>query len=424
MKPRLLPGPISKIDAAVEVPSSKSLTNRALVVAAAAGGGRVVRPLDCEDTRLLADALAQAGWDLRWMDEIVVGDRRRRASAAVDLGNSGTGSRLILGLLACIPGRFVVDGTPRLRQRPMAPLLDALAALGADVTSNDGYLPVKIAGGDIAGGEVVIRPGASSQFISSLLLAAPLMRRGLDLRVEGPVPSRPYLELTREILVQAGAEVTGGSNGGWKVAAGGLRPTTFEIEGDWSAVAFAAAAVAVAGGEVSISPLAADSAQGDRAVCGVLESAGLDISIDGDRLRLRGAATRPFDADLTDTPDLFPAISVVAVCCPPGTTLRGVRHLKHKESDRLSVMIDNLGRLGARFERSADGVRVVRGLDRGSARGQRVTAADDHRIAMSMAVAALAAGPLELDDEACVAKSFPEFWSMWRGLVGDEVLRS
>jgi len=401
----------------VEIPTSKSLTNRALIASAAAGGGLIERPLDCEDTRLLAGALDQAGWPVTWMHEITVGQRRPVEDAVVDLGNSGTGARLALGLLACVPGRFRVDGTDRLRERPMLPLIETLTDLGSEIQSRDGFLPVDIVGRKLQGGSVRIQPEVSSQFVSALLLAGPLMTRGIDLEVVGRVPSRPYLELTREVLEAYGASVDVVSTGRWRVRAGGLRRITYVVEGDWSAAAFAGAAVAVAGGSITIQPLSAGSSQGDRALCEVLERAGLEIGFSGEELKISGRMTRPFEADLTDTPDLFPALAVVAATGPEGSILSGLENLKHKESDRLSVMVENLGRLGARFESVGSSIQVRKGVDRRHSGTMKVTAADDHRIAMSMAVAALAAGELELDDDHCVAKSFPGFWRMWAGLI-------
>jgi 3-phosphoshikimate 1-carboxyvinyltransferase len=417
MRSRSLPGPIRVVDAAVRIPTSKSLTNRALIASAAAGGGTIRSPLDCEDTRLLAEALAQAGWPVRWDEDIVIAERRSESGATVDLGNSGTGSRLIVGLLACVPGRFRVDGTPRLRERPMRPLVEALADLGSEITSREGFLPIEIGGGVVPGGAVVIRPGVSSQFVSSLLLAGPLMTRGLDLTVTGRVPSRPYLDLTSEVLEAFGATVELEGETRWRVSPGGLKPVDYAVEGDWSAVAFPAAAAAVVGGSVAVGPLSPTSSQGDRALCDILRTAGVEISVEGSDLVFTGPASRPFEADLTSTPDLFPALAVVAAGCPPGSVLRGLDHLKHKESDRLTVMIENLGRLGAVFDRTEDGVAVSKGIDRGPGPEIPVTAADDHRIAMAMAVAGLAVGGLVLDDDGCVGKSFPGFWRMWEGLL-------
>lgn len=414
---RRLPGPIGGIEAVVEIPSSKSLTNRALIAAAAAGGGRILRPLDCEDTRLLAGALERAGWPLRWEESISVGPRRSVERATVDLGNSGTGARLILGLLACVPGRFRVDGTPRLRERPMAPLIEALVGLGSELRSRGGHLPVDLTGKPLTGGALRIRPGVSSQFVSALLLAGPLMENGLDLEVVGRLPSRPYLDLTLDVMSAYGATVRGQADDRWRVLPGGFRTIDYSVEGDWSAAAFAAAAVAVGGGTVSVGPLSATSSQGDRAVCAILERAGVAVRFSDEQVRLSGKATRPVDADLTDTPDLFPALAVVAAAGPEGSVLRGLDHLKHKESDRLTVMVENLERLGAVFEAGPSSIRVVKGVDRGRPTVQAVTAAGDHRIAMAMAVAALVFGGIELDDASCVGKSFPGFWRMWDRLV-------
>jgi 3-phosphoshikimate 1-carboxyvinyltransferase len=420
MTPMILPGPYSNLSARIDVPTSKSLTNRALVAAAVAGGGEILNPLDCEDTRLLSQALSDAGWAVEWTDRIRVGRRRAlEGEPTVWLGNSGTGARLVLGLFAASPGRVVVDGTPRLRQRPMQPLIEALRRLGARVEGQDEGLPAFVEGVLMEGGRVTIRPQVSSQFVSSLLMAGPLMRNGLDLEAEGELPSRPYVDLTLDMLADFGVTVEQAPDRRrWRVPPGPATPATVSIEGDWSGAAFLAAAVAVAGGEVAVAPLAIDSRQGDRAVVDILKPAGVDVQVDGDAVVFRGPARHPFKADLRNTPDLFPALVVVATAVQPGSELAGLDHLKHKESDRLSVMIANLERLGSQFERRDSSLRVMRGLDRGSELVPEVTAADDHRIAMAMAVAALAAGPLELDDPDCVAKSFPDFWSMWHRLLG------
>jgi 3-phosphoshikimate 1-carboxyvinyltransferase len=259
----------------------------------------------------------------------------------------------------------------------------------------------------------------SSQFVSSLLLAAPLMRDGLVLEVAGPLPSAPYLDLTLDILRAFGAEVAvSPDRRRWRVAPGPLRHVTYEVEGDWSAAAFFLAGAAVAGGTVDVGPLDPASRQGDRQVIRILVDAGLELAWNGNRLTARGPVTAPLSADLEHAPDLFPALVAVAACAPPGSRFNGIAHLAHKESDRLSVMVDNLGSLGAEF--TVDGPRLVvettLRTDRESAR--HVTAAGDHRIAMAMAVAALGAGPLALDDSDCVSKSFPDFWTVWDRLSG------
>ncbi len=419
MTPRVVAGPVTGLAGTADVPASKSLSNRALIAAAVAGGGRVVRPLDCDDTRVLAAALAQAGWGVDWGRDIEIGPRTPRVDCTeLDLGDSGTGARLVLGLLAASPGRWRVDGSARLRERPLAPLLRALEALGAQLTSLDDRLPVDVVGVELEGGQVEIRPEVSSQFVSSMLLAAPLMRNGLVLEVTGPLPSAPYLDLTMDVLRAFGGDVsTGPDRRRWRVARGPLRPVAFEVEGDWSAAAFFLAAAAVAGGAVDVGPLDPASRQGDRQVVRMLVDAGLEVGWTGNRLTARGPVTAPLTADLEQSPDLFPALVAVAACAPPGSRFSGIDHLAHKESDRLAVMVHNLGRLGA--ECSWDGPHLVveKNLrtDRESTRD--VTAAGDHRIAMAMAVAALGAGPLTLDDPDCVSKSFPGFWTTWERLT-------
>jgi 3-phosphoshikimate 1-carboxyvinyltransferase len=416
-----LPGPTARLAARVRVPSSKSLTNRALVGSAVAGGGVIRRPLDCDDTRVLAGALSAAGWRVDWGSELRVGERSPvPGQARIWLGDSGTGARLILALLATTPGRFVVDGSRRLRERPMRPLLDALSALGAGLTATEGCLPVAIEGAPLAGGRVSVRAELSSQFVSALLLAAPLMRRGLELAVDGPLPSAPYVELTMGIMRQLGIDATWERAAGrWRVPAGQPQTTELTIEGDWSAAAVFVAAAAVAGGRVEIEGVSPESPQGDRAVAAILGEAGARSTATANGLLAEGPASRPVCADLTDAPDLFPALAAVAAALPPGSRIAGIERLRHKESDRVSAMVDNLRGLGARVEIAGSELRVTGAMVQARTGARRVTAAGDHRIAMAMAVAALHAGPLELDDPGCVSKSFPGFWESWRELTGE-----
>jgi 3-phosphoshikimate 1-carboxyvinyltransferase len=425
--PVRLSGPVRNLDGAMTVPTSKSITNRALIMAAVADGGVIRRALDCEDTRLLAQALEGAGWGVEWSGDgtVRVGPRRAvRGRPRLDLGNSGTGSRLLLALLAATPGTTVLDGTDRLRQRPMGPLVDALRQLGAAIEPEDRQaLPLTINGRRLAGGAVRIRPEVSSQFVSALALVGPLFRDGLDLRVDGPLPSSPYLELTCDALAAFGAGVdVAPDRRRWRIEAGGVAPTGVAVEGDWSAAAFPMCAAGVAGGTVAVAPLAGDSRQGDRVILEILARGGVQFDHRGDEIVARGPMMSLIEADLTDCPDAFPALVAAAAARAPGSLFTGLGALVHKESDRLGVMVDNLSRLGARFERSGTQVRVLGPVQRDGA-VRSVRSADDHRIAMAMAVASLAAGPLDLDDGACVRKSFPAFWDAWSALTGHEVQR-
>jgi 3-phosphoshikimate 1-carboxyvinyltransferase len=404
----------------VALPTSKSLTNRALVASAVAEGGTIVEPLDCADTRVLAAALGAAGWPVEWGAEIQIGERTvPEHPISLDLEDSGTGSRLILALLATSPGKSVIDGSARLRERPMAPLIESLTRLGGDLSSRDGFLPVEIDGAILQGGAVEVQPGVSSQFVSALVMAGPLMAEGLDLEVSGSLPSAPYLDLTVDVMRAFGSRLdVSDDRRSWRVPPTALEPTRYRVEGDWSAAAFVLAAVAVAGGEVELGPLDPASRQGDRAVLRILADAGLDVDWIDDRVIARGPVTAPILADLRHTPDLFPALAVAAACAPPGSRFSGLDHLKHKESDRLTVMVENLERLGVRLKVDGTELEVAETLGPRSGSITHVTAAGDHRIAMAMAVAALISGPLELDDPHCVSKSFPTFWMVWDRLLG------
>ncbi len=405
--------------ARVEVPASKSLTNRALLVGAVADGATIHRPLDCEDTRLLAEALDAAGWPVAWGERLEIGARVRVPQGPVHLhlGNSGTGARLMTALCAAVPGSFVVDGTARLRERPMSPLLVALQELGADVQSSDGGLPVRIHGRALTGGRITLAPTVSSQFATALLLVGPLFRAGLELELEGRVPSRPYLDLTEDILEAFGVTVERDHGGRrWHIRGGRPRPSSLTVEGDWSAAAFFFAAAALAGGRVEVAGLSRGSRQGDRGVVEMLAQAGLAVTWSPQGATAKGPITGPLSAHLGDAPDLFPALAAVAAGGPPGSRLDGLEHLKHKESDRLAVMVANLTALGAEVEQDVGALSFTVGV-RHSESTRRVTAASDHRIAMAMAVAALVAGPLELDDPSCVQKSFPGFWDQWAILL-------
>jgi len=407
----------------IAVPASKSITQRALVAAALAGpGARVLRPLDAEDPRLLARALESAGHRLAWgPDGIAVTGFAAPPGAAVHLGNNGTGARFMLAQLAATPGEWVLDGVPRLRERPIAALVRALRALGADIAPLAGEelrLPLRVAGAPLGGGVVELDAAASSQFVSALLLLAPRLPRGLEVRLAAAPPSRPYLALTVEVLRAYGAEAS------WdddalvaRASRGALRPTAFAVEGDWSAAAFPLAGVAVAGGEIEIEGVSTASRQGDARALALLAGAGCAVADTAAGVRVRGPASRPLAADLADTPDLFPALAVVVAAV--GGELTGLAGLAAKESDRLRVMTAGLAAIGFAVAAGA-GTFTARGSRPArSAAAAPLPCAADHRVAMALAVAGSAVPGVVVDDPACVAKSWPGFWDAWCRLAGE-----
>jgi 3-phosphoshikimate 1-carboxyvinyltransferase len=408
----------------IRVPPSKSLTQRALVAAALAGEGSVVcRPLDAEDPRLLAAALEAAGFGVRWTGETVTVSRRETARRTeLDLGNNGTGVRFLLAQLAARPGRWVLDGTPRLRERPVAGLVRALQELGADIrgaSAGDpgggaGRLPLLLHGRALRGGEVSLDASASSQFVSALMLLGAALPEGVRITLTARPPSRPYLDLTTEVLQAFGARVELGDDLAVVAVQGPLHPTVLEIEGDWSAAAFPLAAVAVAGGEVEVQGVREGSRQGDSLVLRLLQAAGCGVRWGQGGVSVTGPAQRGVEADLGDTPDLFPALAVVVAC--HGGRLTGLEGLRAKESDRLAVMADHLTMLGFQVHAGHGAFWSHGGTPGVAYRGPALDPAADHRVAMADAVAARVVPGVLLSDATCVRKSWPGFWSAWRAL--------
>jgi len=405
----------------IRVPASKSLTQRALVAAALAGRGSTVHePLDAEDPRLLFEALRAAGFRLVWeADAITAQGRDPVEGATLYLGNNGTGVRFLLAQIAALPGSWLVDGSERLRRRPIAPLAAALRALGARIEPVEGFavaLPLRVDGGPLAGGEVVLDASASSQFVSALLLLGAALPGGLSVRLAAPPPSRPYLDLTAEVLAAFGAPLVRADDGtAWSVRGDALAPAEFTVEGDWSAAVFPMAAAAVAGGEVEVVGVRRESRQGDGAALGMLARAGCRIRESSRGVVVGGPATAPLEADLRDTPDLFPALAVLVASV--GGRLTGLAGLAAKESDRLAVMTRHLSTLGFAVEAGAAWFAGGGGTRRKWSGDRALDPAGDHRVAMALAVAGCAVPGVRITNPGCVAKSWPGFWASWQGIV-------
>ncbi len=410
------------------MPGSKSVTNRALVAAACADGESILlNPLDSSDTRALAAALRSLGAEIflegvRWR---VRGPLRPRGDSApelvVDVGDAGTPARFLAALLAAVPGRFVLDGSVRMRERPMSPLFEAIRTLGGQIRciGREGFLPAAIRGGTLGGGRVAIRGDVSSQFLSALQLVSPLVPGGVALDVTGPIASAAYLSLTRRVLEGFGA-----------TAGGGYRPARFRIPGDDSAACFPLAGALISGGRATLSGLARDSEQPDAAFRGwaaVLGGTlGWETGADGEEaLTLTGPARgarslRAMDVDVDAAPDAaLPLAAALAFACG-SSRLAGVARLREKESDRLAGALELLTCAGAsaRVEDGLDGAPVL-AIDgpAGVPRSAAFAAHADHRVAMAAAILALVLPRATLDDPGCVGKSWPGFWEAWNPLV-------
>jgi 3-phosphoshikimate 1-carboxyvinyltransferase len=405
----------------LRVPPSKSVSHRQLALALLARAPVEVRhPLAAEDIDLFLGVLRGLGW-------MVEDERPERvrlspgvapAAATLVCGNAGTLLRFLVALASTVPGTWTLDGTARLRERPVGPLVAALRELGVEVAWRgvEGCPPLTVAGGSLRGGEATIDAGESSQYLSALLLAALAAPTPTRLRVAA-LTSAPYVEVTLGLVEQWGGRIER-LDDGFLVTPGLAPRASVEVEGDASAAAYPAAAAALTGGEVTLLGLDPSSAQGDRAFLDLLAAMGAEVAWDGDAVRVRGRweSLRAVDVDMSAMPDQVPTLSALAPFARGTTRIHNVSHLRIKESDRLAAMTGGLRRAGATVEELADGL-VIPGVWSDVAfdampRNRVVIASHgDHRIAMSMALVGLRRPGLAIAEPDVVGKSYPGFWS-------------
>ncbi len=421
---------VTRLSGRVEVPSSKSLTQRALIAASLAPGrSRILRPLEADDSRLLIAALNAFGVPARWRhtgeppELLVDGAEGVPASPGtpIQAGNAGTTMRFLTARLAVGDRECVVDGSARMRQRPIEDLLQALRSLGARAESlgGNGCPPVRVGGAGLRGGKARLPGARSSQYLSALLLAGPAAAGGLEVTIEGDLVSRPYVDLTVDVMRRFGVAVemaaTAGGEERFRVAAGQrYRPTTFEVEGDYSAASYFFAAAAITAGCIEVAGLSAESRQGDADFLDLLERMGCAVERRPGSVIVRGPSElRGIEADLGRMPDVAPTLAAVALHALGPTRISGVPHLRLKESDRIAVLVDGIGRLGGEATATPDGLTInPRRL-----RGAPIESFADHRMAMAFAIAGLRIPGTVIRDPGCVSKSFPAFWDVLDRLI-------
>jgi 3-phosphoshikimate 1-carboxyvinyltransferase len=414
--------PLERLDATVRIPGSKSYTQRAMVIAALAEGESILQnPLLSDDTRILAAALGNLGADIRSEGTGMVirgnGGRPAHPSREIHLGNNGTAMRLLAGVASLGEGPVILTGDPRLRERPMKPLLEALRALGVDVrTANDGgYPPVTIRGGRLRGGEVVFKEIESSQYVSAILIAAPFADKDTTILLEERVPSFPYIALTAETMKAFGAEVAVEGPNRFVVSSGPhYRGREYRIEGDVSSASYFFLAAALTRGRVRVENINPWTGQGDIGFLTLLERLGCRVQRGKNHIEIEGVELPEGEMtfDLGSMPDMVPTLAVLAALRPGRSVIRNVAHLRFKESDRLAALVNELRKTGVAAEETTDGIAVTGGSPRGAA----IATYSDHRIAMSFAVLGLAVPEMVIEGEQCVGKSFPGFWNELEGL--------
>ena len=405
----------------VRVPGSKSITNRALVLAAltvSKGGGVMLDgALQSEDTDVMIDSLRRLGfhvapsWDAAQIHVTTTHEKTIPADVA-DLfaANSGTSMRFLTALVALGHGRYRLDGVPRMRERPIEDLLDALKQLGVSSVSEnrDGCPPVVIEAHGLPGGSVRIKGATSSQFVSGLLMAAPFARNDLVIEIDGPLVSVPYVTMTVAMMRQFGLAIEQERSERFRVPAP-QRPTPlmrYLIEPDASAASYFFGAAAITGGSIGVHGLPAQGLQGDVRFVDVLEQMGCRIEREADTITVHGSALVGIDVDLNDISDTVMTLAAVACFANGPTTIRNVAHIRHKETDRLAALATELRRIGAGVDERSDGLTITpRALH-----GAVVETYNDHRMAMSLALIGLKIPGIVIDQPGCVAKTYPRFF--------------
>jgi 3-phosphoshikimate 1-carboxyvinyltransferase len=403
----------------VAVPGSKSVTNRALLLAALSGGPATVTGAPpTRDTALMVDALRALGVPVTVDGEhvAVAAYDGLRAGGTVDCGLAGTVMRFVPPAAALADGPVRFDGDPRARERPMSTVLDALRALGARIDGD--RLPFTLhATGGLPGGEVVIDASASSQFVSGLLLSGARYEKGVTVVHDGkPVPSLPHIDMSVAMLRTAGVDVDDADANTWRVAPGAVAARDWTVEPDLSNAAVFLAAAAVTGGEVTVAGWPERSTQPGVGILPVLEQFGATVVPGADGMSVRGPGTLlGVDVDLHDVGELTPTIAAVAALATTPSRLRGVAHLRGHETDRIAALATELSALGGDVEETDDGLLIRPAPLRAGDRPWRAYA--DHRMATAGALVGLVVPGVEIDDVASTDKTIPDFPGRWAALV-------
>lgn len=409
-------------DAVVEVPGSKSITNRALVLAALADGpSRIENALFSDDTRYMAASLSGLGIEVT-EDEAAAryevagaGGMIPARKADLFIGNAGTAARFLTAVVALGHGVFRIDGVRRMRQRPIGDLLDALQQLGVDARSEEdnGCPPIVVHADGLRGGIARIRADVSSQYVSAILMVAPLSADGVELHLEGELVSEPYVDLTARMMEQWGVQYSRPDGGAYHVPGGQrYRAQTYRVEPDASSASYFLAAAAVTGGRVRVPGLGPNALQGDVGFADVLREMGCSVEIDSEGIDVRGPERlRGIDVDMNAVSDTVMTLAAIAPFADGPTRIRNVAHIRHKESDRIRALVTELRRLGVCAEEHDDGL-TIQPCD--CLAPAVVQTYDDHRMAMSFAVAGLRAPGIRIADPDCVAKTFPDFFERLR----------
>jgi 3-phosphoshikimate 1-carboxyvinyltransferase len=407
-------------DCDIRVPGSKSITNRALLIAALGDGESELQgALFSDDTDYMAEACRQLGIDVRCERDahriLVRGCAGAFPADSADLyvGNAGTAMRFLVAALCLGRGRYRIDGTARMRERPIQDLLDALQQLGGSCQAPSGCPPVVVEASGLAGGRVRVAAHRSSQFLSAVLLVAPYARGPVQIEVTGKLVARPYVDMTVGVMRAFGVEVRRDDERHFSLSPQTYAARRYEIEPDASSAHYFLAAAALCGGRVRVRGLGTNSLQGDIRFVDVLEQMGAEVERGEDFLEVRGSGSlRGVDVDLNEISDTASTVAVLAAFASGTVRIRNIAHVRLQESDRLRAVATELQRLGVDVEELEDGLVVKPSPVRPAV----IETYDDHRIAMSFALVGLRVPGVRIRDPQCVRKTFPDFFERMQEL--------
>jgi 3-phosphoshikimate 1-carboxyvinyltransferase len=406
--------PLRHCDGVITIPGSKSYTHRALILSSLADGESILmNALRCEDTEHTVQALIKFGIPIFWeRGEVRVqgkGGKFKAIDDKVDLGNSGASMRFLTALAALKKGVTLLDGSERMRKRPMGELLKGLGELGVRAYSKkgDNCPPVIIESQGLQGGTVRIKGEESSQFLSGLMMVAPYALRDVSIEVMGPLASKPYVDLTQDVMSAFGVKIENQEYSSFFVKAGQrYLPQTYWIEGDASNASYFFSAAAVCRGKVKVEGLSPGTIQGDIGFLKILEKMGCSVTRGNDWIEVLGGELHGIEMDMNEMPDLVPTLAITAAFARGRTVIQNIGHLRFKESDRIHALAAELSKMGIRVREGEDGLEI----EGGEPHGVEVETYEDHRLAMSFAIAGLVIPGVKIKGERCVDKSFPEFW--------------
>ena len=413
--------PVEHIQATVTIPGSKSYTNRALLIAGLSDGKcRLEKPLFSDDTKYMIRALKAFGVQVQEEQEALTvsgkGGTFSTPGEDIFIGNAGTAMRFLTTLSSLAPGKIRLDGDERMRERPIADLLDCLTLMGVHAISanNNGCPPIDIAGGEASkGGEVELAGEKSSQYLTSILLSAPYFKKDTYVNIKGDLTSKSYADITLDIMKTFGVQIGHEQYKYFKVKAGGrYKAQTYRVESDWSSASYFLAAAAVTGGEVTLDNINTQSVQGDAQFASVLEKMGCQIKKKINSIHIKGKPLHGITINMNNMPDAVQTLAVTALFATGATVIKGIGNLRIKETDRITALTKELIRLGAEVKAGKDYLIVKPG----DYAGAEIETYNDHRMAMSFALAGLKIPGVKIKNPKCVEKSFPDFFKRFESL--------